>query len=48
MVKVHGKFVWHSHQDADEVFVVLLVEPKGVINTGDAGGESTAENDIWL
>ena len=27
---------------------VLLVEPKGVINTGGTGGELTAENDIWV
>ena len=27
---------------------VLLVEPKGVTNTGDAGGELTVVNDIWV
>jgi mannose-6-phosphate isomerase-like protein (cupin superfamily) len=27
---------------------VLLVEPRGIVNTGDAGGELTAENDIWI
>lgn len=27
---------------------VLLVEPRGVIDTGDAGGELTAEPDIWI
>ena len=27
---------------------VLLVEPKGVINTGETGGEFTADNDVWL
>jgi mannose-6-phosphate isomerase-like protein (cupin superfamily) len=27
---------------------ILLVEPRGVINTGDAGGEFTAENDAWI
>ena len=27
---------------------VMLVEPKGVINTGEAGGELTAENDVWI
>lgn len=26
---------------------VLLIEPRGVVNTGDAGGELTAENDRW-
>ena len=33
---------------ADEECKVLLVEPKGVINTGAAGGELTAENDVWV
>lgn len=27
---------------------VLLVEPKGVVNTGESGGTLTAENDIWV
>ncbi len=27
---------------------VMLVEPKGVVNTGEAGGALTADNDIWL
>lgn len=27
---------------------VMLIEPRGVINTGDAGGELTAENDVWI
>ena len=27
---------------------VLLVEPKGVINTGETGGKFTADNDVWL
>ena len=27
---------------------VLLVEPKGVVNTGETGGTLTAENDVWL
>jgi mannose-6-phosphate isomerase-like protein (cupin superfamily) len=33
---------------AKELCQILLVEPKGVTNTGDAGGELTAENDIWV
>lgn len=88
LAKVLGEFVWHSHADTDEVFIVLagemrlefrdksiplttgemyvvprgvehrpvasqeccimLVEPRGVINTGDAGGSYTAENDVWV
>lgn len=27
---------------------VLLIEPKGVVNTGEAGGVLTAENDVWI
>ena len=27
---------------------VLLVEPRGVINTGESGGALTAENDVWV
>jgi mannose-6-phosphate isomerase-like protein (cupin superfamily) len=27
---------------------MLVIEPKGVVNTGDAGGELTAKNDIWI
>ncbi|GGK78836.1 cupin domain-containing protein [Ornithinimicrobium pekingense] len=82
LVKVKGDFVWHRHEDTDELFLVLdgqltiqlrdrdvvlgpgqlfvvprgvehcpradgevkalLLEPQGVVNTGDAGGELTA------
>ena len=27
---------------------IMLVEPRGVINTGDAEGELTASNDTWV
>ena len=27
---------------------IMIIEPKGVINTGDAGGELTSENDVWI
>lgn len=86
--KFQGEFVWHAHDDTDEVFIVLdgemsiefrdgkvdlkagemivvpkkvehkpfaedeckimLVEPAGTINTGDAGGERTAEDNVWI
>jgi mannose-6-phosphate isomerase-like protein (cupin superfamily) len=26
----------------------LVVEPRGVVNTGDAGGRLTAANDVWV
>jgi len=88
LAKVQGEFVWHSHADTDEVFIVLageltlefrdkfvplrtgemyvvpkgtehrpvasqecsimLVEPRGVVNTGEAGGSYTAQNDVWV
>jgi mannose-6-phosphate isomerase-like protein (cupin superfamily) len=88
VVKIQGDFVWHSHKDTDETFLVvdgdlridfrdgavhlssgemfvvpkgvehkpyaerevkmLLIEPRGVPNTGDQGGERTAANDVWI
>jgi mannose-6-phosphate isomerase-like protein (cupin superfamily) len=27
---------------------MLLIEPRGTLNTGDDGGERTAENDVWI
>jgi len=88
-VKIEGEFVWHSHSDTDEFFLVrsgkmtiqmrdrsdvvlgpdeffivpkgvehrpvadaecevLLLEPAGVVNTGDASpSDQTAPNDDW-
>ena len=88
VVKVKDEFVWHSHADTDETFIVLkgkldihfrdgfvtltagemyvvpkgiehkpvakeecevlLIEPSGIINTGEAGGELTAAQDVWI
>jgi mannose-6-phosphate isomerase-like protein (cupin superfamily) len=88
IVKFQGEFLWHSHDDTDEAFIVLdgemsiafrdgsvalksgemfvvpkgaehkpsaekecravLVEPAGTINTGDAGGEMTADDNVWI
>jgi mannose-6-phosphate isomerase-like protein (cupin superfamily) len=88
LVKFQGDFVWHSHDETDEVFIVLegemaieflegkadiksgemfvvpkgvkhkplakdqckilLVEPAGTVNTGDAGGELTAKDEEWI
>jgi mannose-6-phosphate isomerase-like protein (cupin superfamily) len=82
VVKAHGEFVWHKHDDTDDFFLVLdgrltirlrdrdvelgpgelfvvprgvehcpsaaeeahvlLIEPAGTLNTGDAGGALTA------
>ena len=33
---------------AEEEAKVLLIEPKGVVNTGNEVGEKTAENDVWI
>lgn len=33
---------------AEEECHVLVIEPHGVVNTGEAGGELTAPNDDWL
>jgi len=27
---------------------LMLIEPRGVPNTGDQGGERTARNDVWV
>ena len=88
VVRLQGDFIWHSHKDTDEAFVVmegelridfrdgavriapgemfvvprgvehkpyaegevkmLLIEPRGVPNTGDQGGERTAQHDIRI
>jgi len=88
VVKILGDFVWHTHADTDETFIVLegrlridfrdgsielrpgemavvqkgvehkpyaesevkmlLIEPRGVVNTGDMTNERTAENDVWI
>jgi mannose-6-phosphate isomerase-like protein (cupin superfamily) len=41
------KDVEHKPFAEDEV-KMLLIEPRGVLNTGNAGGERTAENDVWI
>jgi mannose-6-phosphate isomerase-like protein (cupin superfamily) len=41
------KGVEHKPFAAGEV-KLMLIEPKGVVNTGDAGGEMTAKNDVWV
>jgi mannose-6-phosphate isomerase-like protein (cupin superfamily) len=27
---------------------LLLIEPRGVLNTGQEGGDRTADNDVWI
>ena len=88
LAKVKDEFIWHSHDDTDEVFLVIegllviyfrthevelrkgemyvvpkgvehkpyakeecqimLIEPKGVVNTGSKRNQFTAENDVWI
>jgi mannose-6-phosphate isomerase-like protein (cupin superfamily) len=88
VVRIAGEFVWHTHDDTDELFLVLdgeltiqlrdgdvrlgpgqlfvvprgvehcpvaqgevqavLIEPRGVVNTGSAGGPLTAAYDDSL
>ncbi len=33
---------------AEREVKLLLIEPRGVLNTGDEGGERTAQNDVWI
>jgi len=33
---------------AEHEVKLLLIEPRGVRNTGHEGGERTAENDVWI
>lgn len=33
---------------AEREVQLMLIEPRGVLNTGDQGGERTTENDVWI
>ncbi|WP_061243237.1 cupin domain-containing protein [Ectopseudomonas composti] len=88
VVRIEGEFIWHSHPETDEAFLVLegvlridlpegcvyvnpgelyvvprgvehrtaaqgeaklmMIEPRGIVNTGHEGGDLTAANDIWI
>ena len=88
LVKIKNEFIWHEHEDTDEVFIVIegkigiefenetieinegemivvpkgkkhrpfakkeakimLIEPRGVVNTGDIESEITAPSDQWI
>jgi mannose-6-phosphate isomerase-like protein (cupin superfamily) len=88
LARIKGEFIWHSHQETDEVFIVMqgkmtiflregqvdlqegemyvvpkgvehkpyaeeechlmVVEPAGTTNTGDAKGEMTVTTGVWI
>lgn len=33
---------------AEKEAQLLVIEPRGVVNTGESGGEKTAQNDVWI
>jgi mannose-6-phosphate isomerase-like protein (cupin superfamily) len=41
------KGVEHKPYAENEV-KLMLIEPRGVLNTGHEGGERTAQNDVWI
>jgi mannose-6-phosphate isomerase-like protein (cupin superfamily) len=44
---VVSKGVEHKPHAENEV-KLLLIEPRGVLNTGNEGGPRTAENEVWI
>ena len=88
LVKIEKDFIWHKHDETDEVFIVMegkifiefedevveinegemivvpkgvkhkpyaekeakimLIEPRGIVNTGDRENKLTATNDQWI
>ena len=88
LAKIQGEFVWHKHDETDEVFIVLegemriafrdgtvhlgqgemvvvpkgeehmpvaqneckimVIEPAGTVNTGDADGDMTKDRLDWI
>lgn len=41
------KGVEHKPYAENEV-KLMLIEPRGILNTGHEGGEMTAKNDVWI
>ncbi|CDN53451.1 DSBH domain containing protein [Neorhizobium galegae bv. officinalis bv. officinalis str. HAMBI 1141] len=33
---------------AEKEVKMMVIEPRGVLNTGNEGGERTAQNDLWI
>jgi len=46
-VLVVPKGVEHKPRASDEC-QIMLIEPAGTSNTGDTGGELTAQDDVWI
>ena len=46
LVRVEGEFVWHTHDDTDELF--LVVEGELVIDLEDADSVTMAEGDLFV
>jgi hypothetical protein len=43
-----GKKLEFIRRAVEREVKLLLIEPRGVLNTGHQGGERTAENDVWI
>lgn len=41
------KGIEHITRAKDECHA-MIIEPRGVVNTGEAGGDLTANNDVWI
>jgi mannose-6-phosphate isomerase-like protein (cupin superfamily) len=46
IVKVHGEFVWHSHPDTDEFF--LVIDGLLTIRLRAPGGDSAGEHEVTV
>lgn len=33
---------------AEQKVKLLLIEPRGILNTGHESGDRTADNDVWI
>ena len=33
---------------AEKECKIMLIEPAGTVNTGDTGGDLTADNNVWI
>ncbi len=44
LAKIGGEFVWHAHEDADELFLVV----KGVLRMGLRGGDKLVSEGEFL